>query len=724
MDPSSSNKRWPMALVLFLILAGFYWRITLTRQFEWMRGPDLAEQVLPWFDVQAREIHHGRLPLWDPYLWFGQPLYGQAQPGAAYPLNWLLFALPLDNGHISNTALSWYFVFIHFMAAGFCYLLCRDLERSRAASLAAGLIFSLSGFLGNTAWPQMMNGAVWAPLVLMFQLRARRPGAAAANAALSGMFLGVAWLSGHHQVPIFISVAWVGVWIWICAKDRRLIPAASLALFIAGITGALQTLPAYEYGHLARRWVGAPEPIEWNQPVPYSVHAHYDLKPFSIFAIVFPDVQSHFDPFVGVAALALAFLGIACAWQDWRVRLFSAIGAGTFFYALGDNSVFQGFLYSVIPSLDKARSPSAAMVLFQFAAAALAAYGIDHMACAWNRRVQWGLCAFGLLTLAVSFCVLAANRLTYPEGDRIILTGIFALLLAALLFARQHGTLSTGTVHVLLILLLLLEFGNFQKRNLAYHDYAGDMTWLNRIHSNPDVADFLRKQPGFPRVEVDHPDFAANWGAWNGIEMYGGKGASVTVNALESELFSNVGHRVWGTVFTIVPEPKPDSPPAIFTGASGMKVYRRDDAFPRAWPVHELIRVSKRADGNRKMYDDPEGFRRKAYMLDPPPPLESCSDEPGQVKIVDHAPGHATIDAVMSCTGMVVLSDTFFPGWKAEVDHQPVPIYEVNGAMRGVVVPRGPHRIAMHYRPTSVLLGGALTLLGVVGTLVLAYRSR
>ena len=163
-----------MAAVLFLCIAGFYWKLTLTRQFDWMSGPDLAEQVLPWFQVQAHEWHVGRFPLWDPYLWAGQPLFGQAQPGAAYPLNWLLFLLPLQNGHIAGWALAWYFVVIHLMAAWFSYLLCRDLGRSRAASLAGGLIFSLSGYLGNTSWPQMMNGAVWAPLVFLFQFRAAR----------------------------------------------------------------------------------------------------------------------------------------------------------------------------------------------------------------------------------------------------------------------------------------------------------------------------------------------------------------------------------------------------------------------------------------------------------------------------------------------------------------------------------------------------------------------
>ena len=36
--------------------------------------------------------------------------------------------------------LNWYFVLIHFMAALFCYLLCRDLKRSRVASVVAGFL--------------------------------------------------------------------------------------------------------------------------------------------------------------------------------------------------------------------------------------------------------------------------------------------------------------------------------------------------------------------------------------------------------------------------------------------------------------------------------------------------------------------------------------------------------------------------------------------------------
>src|SRR5438270_5157361 len=102
MTLSASASRLRMAAVLFVCIAGFYWKLTLTQQFDWLAGPDSAEQVLPWFHVQAQEWHAGRIPLWDPYLWTGQPLLGQGQPGAAYPLNWILFLLPLQNGHIAG----------------------------------------------------------------------------------------------------------------------------------------------------------------------------------------------------------------------------------------------------------------------------------------------------------------------------------------------------------------------------------------------------------------------------------------------------------------------------------------------------------------------------------------------------------------------------------------------------------------------------------------------
>lgn len=64
--------------------------------------------------------------------------------------------------------------------------------------------------------------------------------------------------------------------------------------------------------------------------------------------------------------------------------------------------------------------------------------------------------------------------------------------------------------------------------------------------------------------------------------------------------------------------------------------------------------------------------------------------------------------------GLLVLSEIHDPGWKAELDGQPVPIYRVDLALRGVVVPPGRHRIRMVFQPTSLLVGAAISLLSAL----------
>jgi hypothetical protein len=719
MGHSTSGKNVRILILLFVVLAAFYWKLTLTRQFTWTRGPDLAEQVLPWFQVQAAEWHAGRIPLWDPYVWGGQPLIGQAQPGVAYPLNWILFALPFGaDGRLSPIALNWYYVVIHFMAAAFAYLFCRDLGRSRTASFAGGLIFALSGYLGTTDWPQMINGAVWIPLVFLFQFRAQRGYRPAASAALSGMFLGIAFLSGHHQVPMFTTLAWGLVWLWRLIRDRRLIRIAALSLVVMVLTGAIQTVPAYEYGKLARRWVSAPAPVEWNQPVPYMVHAQYDLKAFSLFGLVFPEVKMHFDPFIGVVALTLALFAVAAGWRDPTVRLLAMLALGALAYSLGHNSVFQGLLYAITPDLDKARAPSVMVVLMQFAAGALAAFGLDALRAGtpvpWLRRARFVLVTFAAIALTISLYATITHRLQYPGDDRIILTGVIALILAALLLPRAIKQLP-------LVLLLVFELGNCAQYNLLDLTDRNRMQWLDKLKSNRDIAEYLRAQPGFQRAQIAGDLFAPNWGAWNGIEMNAGNAASVTLNVLDTEFFGPAGQRMWGIAYTIASRPDPKYGDEVFTGASGLKVYRRKDTFPRAWPVHEAVRVASRGESNVKLGQAPDAFRnRVATVIGDAPRLETCDGE-DKVELVEHLPDRLAIRAHLACKGMVVLSDTFFPGWRARIDHEPAFLREVNGAMRGVVVLKGDHVVTMRYRPVSVYLGAALTLAGVL--IALAAQS-
>lgn len=730
----SLPRRWRSALgvqvALLLILAGFYWKITLTRQFTWLGGPDIAIQVLPWFEEQARQVHNGMLPLWDPHLWLGAPMLGQAQPGTAYPLNWLLFLMPESDGHIRTVVLNWYFVVIHYMAALFCYLLCRYTGCSRSASLIGGLLFSLAAYVGTTDWPQMVNGAVWAPLVFLFLLRAldRTGLPAIANAASSGTCLGIAWLSGHHQVPIFTTVAAAGLWLYYTLRHRRIDwPIAgrfAVMIVFLFLVSAAQTLPAQEYGHLAMRWVSAPQPVGWNDPVPYGVHANFSLTLSSLIAIVFPGIAHHADPYLGVAGLTLALLGLALAWNRPRVQVFGAIALGAIIYSLGVNSTFQGLLYGLLPMLDKARVPSMAVILFGLGAAVLAAIAVDsyplHSQSPWPRRAIAALLAFALLVFTVFLAVLFVEKMNWQSEDRFLIAPFAALLLAALLYAWRAGSLTRMQAVTLLVMLLVLELGNDSGYGFVDLSSPQNRIFLDQVTGNSDLARYLRQQPGPFRIETATPAISANWATYHNFDAVFGNGASVATNVYSLEFHTWQTRFLLGVKYTLGGDKPPFSDSRdVYQSESNIKIYENPSVFPRAWTVHEMVQVSTIAQGLELVSEHLVELRRKAFSMKPLAALAAC-DSPDVVSIPRYTAEALAIEATMGCDGMVVLSDAYFPGWKAKLDGKPVPIYEVDLALRGVYVPQGSHRITMRYRPASVYLGALLSFLGIAGAAILA----
>jgi hypothetical protein len=703
--------------VLFGITVVMFWKIALTSQYTWLNAPDYANQVLPWLQFQAREWHAGRFPLWDPYHWAGQPLVGQMQPGAVYPLNWLLFLMPLKNGFLSTTLLNWYQVLIHFMAALACYGLARDLKRSRLAAVLAGTIFGMSGFVGTTEWPQMVNGAVWTPLVLMFFLRVQRGEKPLVNSALSGACLGVSFLSGHHQIPLFMGLFMAGLWLWMGISRTFGVRqyCVFLALFglLCALCSAAQLLPAQQFGEIALRWVGAKSPVGWNDAVPYTVHSQYSMNPVSILGLIVPWIITAANPFLGMTGLTLAIAGLVAFWKERQVQLLTGAAIGGLVFSLGSASSFHGFLYAVVPGLEKARNPSVAIFSFTLCAAVLAAYGIDAIrSCPQEVKIlqSLSLVAFGLGIAAflIVFCVY-----TFVEGraflqSRTAGAALGALLLAAVLECARRGALDGRSAAYLLLGLVMFDLSSVVGYVYASREQGWDI--VDKLYANNDIVDYLRSQPGLPRVGVDTQEIPYNMGDLFGIQQIEGY-SGITTNMVRANGMTQM-RDLLGESFYVGRKPARANQEPVFTGHSGLIVFRNSETGPRVWITHQIVNVANEAELLAALQHPAAELRARAVLwTQGAVDIEHCENS-DVARVTRYGQSSISIEAEMSCPGLLILADTYAPGWRAEVDRSPTRILEAYGVIRGLRVPAGHHRVEFSYRPRSVLYGGAMTLLG------------
>ena len=89
-----------------------------------------------------------------------------------------------------------------------------------------------------------------------------------------------------------------------------------------------------------------------------------------------------------------------------------------------------------------------------------------------------------------------------------------------------------------------------------------------------------------------------------------------------------------------------------------------------------------------------------------------------QATIVSYAPERVEIKTSLASPGWLVLLDTYYPGWQATVDGQPVEIIRANLHFRTVPVPEGEHTVLFEFKPRSVQIGAWVT--GITLLLVVA----
>jgi len=250
----------------------------------------------------------------------------------------------------------------------------------------------------------------------------------------------------------------------------------------------------------------------------------------------------------------------------------------------------------------------------------------------------------------------------------------------------------------------------------------------------------LAELPGDSRLERHRrwelhtlmPNFNFLWG----IEQLTGYTAAVTADydrlmrlgpwLPEFELF-NVRYLLLPTTR---PAPAEDRiRPAGKAEGLGYLLYELPQSFPRAYLVGESLRLPDPMSelGLLRTHD----FRRAVVVEDDPrlPPAErerELSLTPAE--IVEYQPELVRINVHAPAGGYLVLSDSYYPGWRAEVDGRPAPIFRANFLVRAVWVEAGEREVVFRYQSrlyrAGMLISIAAVILCAAAALAIARREQ
>jgi hypothetical protein len=774
---SSETHRDALALgAIALLTVGFFWQLLFTpNTYMPAGGGDLASFLYPVYHYAARSLKRGIIPLWNPYLYGGAPFVGDIQSGLFYPVNLLVFFLVPDLTYPIMELLA----VLHFFLAGvFMYLCLRSLERrvvrrdplslqrmSRLAALAGAVAFMFSDlFITHFGNLNMIAAAAWLPLIFLFYHRAmleRR----LSRAAWAGLFLGIATLAGHIQITLFVALALTlhtVYQIYTIPSQQSLpilhspfsilrslqSPISHLVLTIAVALGvsALVLIPSYEMASHTLR-----------AALDYGQASQYSLAPGQLIGLLAPnffgrDPSHHWSPwervevgYIGVLPLVLALLAVLLRREN-LVRFLLGLAVVSLLLSLGSYSILHGWLYRWVPGFEGLRAPARFVYLMDFALAVLAALGLDVLLRPLEpgqriiyrrllRMAPWVLVGTALLAAPFGyFAILDAQSKDAVVFWRVSMAvdsvALFLLFLAAslaILWMRGYRWVRRNTLGLLAVGFIAVDLAStgayvdlgHQDPTMGFHHPAA-IEFLKadadryRIDTRTDVWEFW--QPDLSLLHGIHDV----WGVVNPLTLadynryweHMGSRSSLLYDFLNAKyLVGSKGVALDWEKF--VP---------VFEGDPQVNIYLNTRALPRAFLVHQAL-VAADHEEAFDLIHDPDFDPATVVVLEGAGGEVLPTDEVEMVRIISYQPNEILLDVTVAASGYLVLSEVYYPGWRAYVDGREEVIWRANYTFRAIHLEPGSHRVRLLFVPRAWKVGLGISLMTWLGLTVWGLLS-
>jgi hypothetical protein len=148
--------------------------------------------------------------------------------------------------------------------------------------------------------------------------------------------------------------------------------------------------------------------------------------------------------------------------------------------------------------------------------------------------------------------------------------------------------------------------------------------------------------------------------------------------------------------------------------------------LPRAYVVHDALVARDESDALARLLSDDLDPAEKAVVFEKPPDLPGGTGHRSSATIQEYRNNVVTVHVSADAPGLLILSDSYYPGWGASVDGAVAPILRANVSQRAVAVPAGDHLVTFTFAPSSFTAGLALTAISfaVFGAAMIFRRGR
>jgi hypothetical protein len=733
-------------------------------------GNDATFSFLPHHLSIGRVIRaYGHLPTWDDRGFGGRPLAGNPQAGMFYPPVWLVWW----SG--APAALGWLTVG-HLLWGGIgMYVLVRSLGAGRyAATIAAAAYQASPILLAHTFeghYPHVW-AACWYPWAF-WAFRDQRSGRKR-GALLLPVILAVAFLTGHPQEWFLLVLALSGwslydIWgAWRARETRRGVAklagwACALALSIG--LAAIEVAPELA----VRSWLAR----NADAPVGLEIPRRYHLWVLNAWQLLSPRAlggpsdyfgdDNYWETLLSIGLAPLAFAVVAAFRHPDRklTRGWLVLAGLAIWFACGRHLGLYTAAYLIVPGVSWFRVPARALFLANLAGAVLAGLGVETLRAriadvhAWRKfALRFAVIA---LTVLATLCLIryvhegGGSSRTAAASTRVLHDGCFWSTLGAMAVLVLIGSLGRGSQNPrlaggLIGLVALCELGwcGFSLLQVAPAE-----RFMGGDEVGAAILRLDRNTPGGgrPRIKARDSFYSDLEAASLGIEK-------TNIN----DVFQlNQAARLYEVLYPVAARPRrrwdvpmrdavedfkrqvrlavfdrlsvgylvsdrfesdPGWPVAAQGDSHGSRwmIQRNPSALPRAYvvPAAEVVADDEPFPPSLFRGVDP---RDKVLMnFDPLRPFPAGRRQ--EFTVAEWAsvdPDRPVLKVTTQALGLLVISDTWMPGWTARVDGVITPIYRGNVAQRVIPVWNpGRHTITLDYDPPGFALGSTITGLSVV----------